>query len=71
MPAQSPTSPPRWKSHIARGLFALAVIAFGYFGWRTYDARAARKEAEALGWGLAYTDPFDAARVSQKKASPR
>ena len=59
-PAPEPRARRKWG--VTRWLTVAALGVMAYFGWKQYDAKAARKEAKALGWYVFYTDPFDTIR---------
>jgi hypothetical protein len=62
------TTPPRRKWHIARWLFVLALVTLAWGGWRAHTFRSALAQAKALGWTVAYTDPFEVIRKNWKAA---
>ena len=60
--------PPRRKWHLQRWLLLLAAGFLAYGGWTQYAFRAALKEARAMGWEVAYTDPSEEIRADWKAA---
>ncbi len=62
------TPPPRRKWHLQRWLLLLSAGFLAYGGWTQYAFRAALKEARALGWVVAYTDPVEEIGKSWKAA---
>ncbi len=59
MTPEPPAPTPRLKRRYLRWLGVLLLGYFAYAGWKAYDYRAAVKEAEALGWTITNTSPFD------------
>ena len=62
------TPSPRRKWHLQRWLLLLAAGFLAYGGWTQYAFRAALKEARAMGWEVAYTDPSEEIRADWKAA---
>jgi hypothetical protein len=66
MNTTAPEPPPRRKWRLKWWFALLWVVFAAYFGWKEYDFRAAIKEAEALGWGVIYTDPLETIQENWK-----
>ena len=60
--------PPRRKWQFNRWLLVLILALFGWSRWQTYTLRSALAEAEALGWTVQYTNPFQSIRENWKSA---
>ncbi len=68
MTADTPEPPPRRKWHLQRWLIALVAAMLAYGAWTAYAFRSALKQANALRWFVAYTDPVEEIRADWKNA---
>ena len=59
MTPEPPAPTPRRKRRYLLWLGVLLLACFAYGQWKAYDYRAAVKEAQALGWQITDTSPFD------------
>ncbi len=59
MTPEPPAPTPRRKRRFLRWLGVLLLGYFAYAAWKEYDYRAAVKEAQALGWQVRTSSPFE------------